>query len=162
MIPFLWLPLKCLTSEKIGRARIGTDWNGSAVLEGYVSKGIGPKISLQKKRIARFIEKVNQIDELKILGYFYLVGSMIEPEGEIEYKTGWTDDERKSLRNFYNNLILTRKKVAALQPVTWEDVQSLELFEYLDYYYDAPNLYFSHQSLNELLDLALNKWLLRI
>ncbi len=162
MIPFLWLPLKGLTSEKIGRARIWTDWNDLAVVEGYVSKGIGPKISLHKKRIARFLEQVKQIDELRILGYFYLYGSMLVPEGEIEYKTNWTDNEWKALCNFNNNLILTRRKVAALQPVTWEDVQSLELFEYLDYYYDAPHLYFPHQSLNELLDLALNKWLLRI
>ncbi|OKH11071.1 hypothetical protein FACHB389_36885 [Nostoc calcicola FACHB-389] len=43
---FLWLGLKNNSSDRISRARIWTDWQGNALLEGYVPSGIGSKINL--------------------------------------------------------------------------------------------------------------------
>ncbi|GET42224.1 endonuclease NucS domain-containing protein [Microseira wollei] len=43
IIPFLWLPLKGLSSERLGRAKLCTDWDGHALLEGFVDKGIRVK-----------------------------------------------------------------------------------------------------------------------
>lgn len=42
---FLWLPYKGGQSQRIGRARIWTDWQDKALIEGYVSTGMGTEIN---------------------------------------------------------------------------------------------------------------------
>ncbi|MEG4942303.1 hypothetical protein [Microcoleus sp. F4-D5] len=51
VILFLWLPLKGLTSKTISRARVWTDWNDKALIDGYVTLGVGRKIASTKKSI---------------------------------------------------------------------------------------------------------------
>ncbi|BAZ29659.1 hypothetical protein NIES4074_21060 [Cylindrospermum sp. NIES-4074] len=72
-IIFLWLGLKNNRSERIGRARIWTDWQGNALLEGYVPSGIGDKITLYKKTLAKKIEKLNKLsnEPVQTTGFKY-------------------------------------------------------------------------------------------
>ncbi|WP_292717022.1 endonuclease NucS domain-containing protein [Nostoc sp. JL34] len=58
-IIFLWLGLKNNSSDRISRARIWTDWQGNALLEGYVPSGIGTKINLSKKTLSTRIKIMN-------------------------------------------------------------------------------------------------------
>jgi RecB family endonuclease NucS len=60
-IIFLWLGLKNKTSDRISRARIWTDWQGNALLEGYVLNGIGTKINLYKKTLSNRVEIMKEI-----------------------------------------------------------------------------------------------------
>ncbi|WP_199249952.1 hypothetical protein [[Phormidium] sp. ETS-05] len=104
-------------------------------------------------------EEIKQIDKSIIVKLLYFHGEIEMPEG---FQLGilGTTEELRLVRNFCNYLILVRRKVAALKPVIWEDIQTLELFNISTT--DEPNFYFPRQSLNKLLSLALNKLLLRI
>ena len=68
---FLWLPLKNLRSEKIGRAKIC--WNyesGRAFVEGYVTRGIRTKKPPCNQEIAKRIEIIDRkVSDAQILTY---------------------------------------------------------------------------------------------
>lgn len=60
IILFLWLPYKGGESSRIGRARIWTDWQDKALIEGYVSSGVGTEINKHKKSIQRLIGAIEK------------------------------------------------------------------------------------------------------
>ena len=130
---FLWLPLKGLKSQKVCRARIWTDWDDNALVEGYVSKGIGAEISLYKKVI------LNRDKTLK-------KNSL----GQVTYETA-----RKDIRQYCKDINRIRRRMAESQPVTHEELKYIEA--YIDEHDNVP-----YKSLKFLVDLALKKWLERL
>jgi RecB family endonuclease NucS len=71
LLVFLWIRFKGGASQKIGRAKIGINYEtGNALIEGYVSKGIRTKNPPFNKDIATRIEKINnKIDNSEVLTY---------------------------------------------------------------------------------------------
>lgn len=126
---FLWLPKKGLTSKIIGRTRIWTDWNGNALVEGYVSRGIGTKITSDKKVIANRHRRMKEIKA---------------KEG-----TYWTDV--KYIRQYVKDINRIRRKISDLQPVTYEEIKYIEA--YIEENDNVP-----YKSLDSLVDIALEKW----
>ena len=156
LILFLWLPLKSLTSKTISRARVWTDWNDNALIEGYVSRGIGAKVSSNKKVIANQTEKVKQnIKDIQQCMYSYFI--------------------ERTLLEYINSAIKLVDKSAASQILTYEEMkyidlskdvkdvfiktkiiarypQVLEIVEYLE----KRTCKFTS---DQLIDLAMQKWL---
>ncbi len=71
LLVFLWIPFKAGTSKKIGRARIGINYEtGKALIEGYVSKGIRIKNPPFNKERAKKMEIIDKkIDNKETLTY---------------------------------------------------------------------------------------------
>jgi RecB family endonuclease NucS len=67
LVLFLWIPFKGGESSRIGRARIWTDWNDQALVEGYISSGIGLQINKRKKAIMDLNGTIRVGRELKKL-----------------------------------------------------------------------------------------------
>lgn len=144
---FLWLGLKNNTSERIGRARIWTDWQDQALLEGYVSSGIGSKLTLYKKTMARRVEIMNKLsdrDERLHSNNFY------------KHLSQYSKDRNRILRKFNN-----------CEPLAYEETKLLEI--------DANNFiivfggdklrtynFGNYDSLDKLVNSALEKWLKRL
>lgn len=99
IILFLWLPYKGGKSQRVGRARIWTDWQGHALIEGYVSSGIGAQITSQKKVIANLIEKFN-------------------PE-DYQSSVYWRN-ARKWNRYYLKEFKRIQKQIEEEQPISWE------------------------------------------
>ncbi|MEH1973301.1 MAG: hypothetical protein V7L02_08810, partial [Nostoc sp.] len=66
ILPFFCIHISYILSKQIrcvspgiSRARIWTDWQGNALLEGYVPSGIGTKINLSKKTLSTRIKIMN-------------------------------------------------------------------------------------------------------
>jgi RecB family endonuclease NucS len=68
---FLWIPFKAGASQKIGRARIGLNYEkGKALIEGYVSKGIRTKNPPFNNKIANCMEIIDtKLDNSETLTY---------------------------------------------------------------------------------------------
>ncbi len=71
LLVFLWIGFKGGASQKIGRAKMGINYEtGNAVIEGYVSKGIRTKNPPFNKDTATWIEKINnKIDNSEVITY---------------------------------------------------------------------------------------------
>jgi RecB family endonuclease NucS len=60
LLVFLWIPFKAGASQKIGRAKIGINYEtAKALIEGYVSKGIRTKNKAFDKDVANYMEKID-------------------------------------------------------------------------------------------------------
>lgn len=130
---FLWLPLKGLKSQKVCRARIWTDWNDKALIEGYVVKGIGSDISLSKKVISNRDKKLKR-----------------NSLGQVTNETEWKD-----ISQYCKDINRIRGRIAKSQPVTHEEIKHIEA--YIQEHDKVP-----YKSLKILVDLALKKWLQRL
>ena len=71
LLVFLWIGFKGGASQKIGRAKMGINYEtGNAVIEGYVSKGIRTKNPPFNKNTGTWIEKINnKIDNSEVITY---------------------------------------------------------------------------------------------
>jgi hypothetical protein len=145
-IIFLWLGLKNNSSDRISRARIWTDWQGNALLEGYVPSGIGAKMNSSKKTFLNRIQIMNEIAEHEASKY---------------------RREYKHTNQYFKDINRIIRKINNSEPLTYEERKLLEI--------DANkfcivqgggrlNTYkFDHyDSLNGLVDVALEKWLKRL
>ncbi|HEY9903890.1 MAG TPA: endonuclease NucS domain-containing protein [Candidatus Sericytochromatia bacterium] len=130
---FLWIPLRGLTSEKIGRARIWTDWNDKALVEGYVSRGIGAEITLYKKVILNRDKKLKK-----------------NSSGKLTYGTAMNN-----IRQYCKDINRIRRRMRESQPVTHEELKYIEA--YIEEHDNVP-----YKSLKSLVDLSLKKWLERL
>jgi hypothetical protein len=130
---FLWLPLKNLSSKRLGRARIWTDWNDKALIEGYVQMGIGAEISSHKKLILNRDKRLKK-DSL----------------GQVTYGTAMKD-----IRQYCKDINRIRRRMRESQPVTHEELKYIE--GYIEEHDNVP-----YKSLKLLVDLALKKWLERL
>lgn len=159
IILFLWLPLKNLTSKTIGRARIWTNWNNKALIEGYVKSGVGRKISATKKTI------------------IYRGWKMIAILNPDNYKK-YNEYERQNIyekikRSNIDTAWQAYKTILNSQLVTYEELRCIE--EYIadievntvvpgvyDFYYSFKELTLSYHSIDSLINLSLDKWLSKI
>ena len=125
------------------------NWNGEALVEGYVSEGIGTKINLRKRIIA------NRHKKLK----------------ELLAKNATYYSDKNFFRQDAKDINVIKKKLSNLQPVTYEEMQYFDegcrpatdeelqslLEEDIGFEYEIPYI-----SLELLVDLALKKWLERL
>ncbi|MBD1939184.1 endonuclease NucS domain-containing protein [Microcoleus sp. FACHB-68] len=146
---FLWLPLKGLTSEKIGRARIWTNWEGIALIEGYVVTGIGPKITSRKKVIANLTEKIRKAHQTQssAKSFFRLNGKMIR-----------LATDGPTTRQYCKETNRIAREISESKPITDEEIALLDFFE--DWTLQVTQS--PYKSLEDLLELALGKWLARL
>ncbi|MEH2288656.1 endonuclease NucS domain-containing protein [Nostoc sp.] len=145
-IIFLWLGLKNNSSDRISRARIWTDWQGNALLEGYVPSGIGAKINLSKKTFSTRIKIMNEIVSNK--------GSRDHKEYKIMIQH--SKDRNRIARKLNNSEPLIYKERQLLEIDINEYTHVIgggTLNTYKFDYYD---------SLNGLVELALEKWRKRL
>lgn len=136
---FLWLPRKGLTSKIVGRARIWTDWNGEALVEGYVSEGIGTKINSHKRLIANRHKKLLELSERKQL---------------------YIND--KFLRQTSKDSNRIRSKLISLEPVTYEEIKYIEEERNIFKLNIEINDILPYKPLELLVELALKNWLKRL
>ncbi|HEY9783074.1 MAG TPA: endonuclease NucS domain-containing protein [Leptolyngbyaceae cyanobacterium] len=145
---FLWLPRKDFTSKIISRARIWTDWNDTALVEGYVSEGIGTKITSHKRVIANRHKKLKELLAKKETYYSNRM-----------FFRQYAKDINAIRNKLSNRSPITHEEMQYFdegwEPATEEELQSLETTT--EFEYQIP--YFS---LNKIVDLALEKWLERI
>ncbi|MBW4571064.1 MAG: DUF91 domain-containing protein [Tolypothrix carrinoi HA7290-LM1] len=133
---FLWLGFKNGKSERIGRARLWTDWQANALIEGYVSSGIGAKITSYKNVMAKRIEKLN----------------------EIAKENGTYSSTFKYMRQYCKDRNRITRKLSNHEPLTYEDMKLMEVDHYgLDIY-----KFEKYEDLDKLIDLALETWLKRL
>ncbi|MEG4250165.1 endonuclease NucS domain-containing protein [Microcoleus sp. Pol10D4] len=159
IILFLWVPLKGLTSNTIGRARIWTNWNDKALIEGYVKSGVGRQISATKKTIIYRGWKMSAIlnpDNYK--NNEYERQNIYEKIKQSNIDTAWQ----------------AYKKIIDSQLATYEEVRCIE--EYISeteinrvvhgvnnfYYSKFKELTLPYHSLDSLINLSLDKWLSKI
>lgn len=144
-IIFLWLGLKKNSSDRISRARIWTDWQDNALLEGYVPSGIGAKMNLSKKTLSNRVKIMNEIVANKNSTY-----------RKNKYFSQYSKDRNRIIRKLNNS-----------EPLTYEERQLLEIdaneFTLVigggrlnTYKFDR------YDSLNGLVDVALEKWRKRL
>ncbi|MEH2326187.1 MAG: endonuclease NucS domain-containing protein [Nostoc sp.] len=145
-IIFLWLGLKNNSSDRISRARIWTDWQGNALLEGYVPSGIGVKMNSSKKTLSNRVKIMNELAYNENSKY----------RREYKYIYQHFKDRNRIARKLNNS-----------EPLTYEERKLLEIdvnnFP-VNYGGERPNTYkFDHyDSLNGLVDVALEKWRKRL
>ncbi|MEH2208080.1 MAG: hypothetical protein V7K53_29075 [Nostoc sp.] len=132
-------------SDRISRARIWTDWQGNALLEGYVPIGIGVKMNLSKKTLSNRVKIMNEIVANKNSTY-----------RTNKYFSQYSKDRSRITRKLNNS-----------EPLTYEERQLLEIdaneFTLVigggrlnTYKFDR------YDSLNGLVEVALEKWLKRL
>jgi RecB family endonuclease NucS len=144
---FLWLGLKNNTSERIGRARIWTDWQEQALLEGYVSSGIGSKLTLYKKTMGRRVEILNDL---------------AEAESIYSLSYNW----RKHTSQFCKDRNRISRKLKNSEPLVYEETKLLEInpykFPILVRGGEVYTYNIKYGSLDKLLNSALEKWFKRL
>ncbi|MEH2027807.1 endonuclease NucS domain-containing protein [Nostoc sp.] len=145
-IIFLWLGLKNNSSDRISRARIWTDWQGNALLEGYVPSGIGAKMNLSKKTLSNRVKIMNEI---------------VANKGSKDHK-GY-----KSMNLHHKDRNRIARKLNNSEPLTYEERQLLEIDvnEFVHVIGGGRlNTYKfeNYDSLNGLVDVALEKWRQRL
>ncbi|NEQ77228.1 MAG: DUF91 domain-containing protein [Okeania sp. SIO2C9] len=152
IILFLWLPYKGGESSRIGRARIWTDWQDKALIEGYVSSGIGTEINRHKRSIQKLIEAIERGGDF----YQFILGKYI---CSLPIKKSTTNQYIKEV-----NKIL--RYIKHSKSLTCEDII---LFNYHKKLWEArigtefkPNVLDYYKSLDSLIDLVLEKWLARL
>ncbi len=161
LILFLWIPYKGGESSRIGRARIWTDWLDKALIEGYVSSGVGTEINRYKRSIQKLIEAIE------------LGGNW-----SIKYQYGWSmiilgkhyDCYLPIKENLLGKYVKEVNRIMRYpkhpKPLIREDI---ELFKHYKQLWEArmgeelkTDVLDAYKSLDSLIDLALQKWLERI
>ncbi|MBS0017167.1 MAG: DUF91 domain-containing protein [Arthrospira sp. SH-MAG29] len=152
IILFLWIPYKMGESPRIGRARIWTDWQDRALIEGYLSQGVGTEINRAKRNIQRIMDAIDRG------GHFFDFYQYI---GNCRYSRYLPI--KKSVGDQYikeTNRII--KRLRDKKPLLYEEIKILyqdrercknELNQKPDYDFDSHD-----KTLGSLLDLALEKW----
>lgn len=145
IILFLWLALKGGKSERVARARLWTDWNGKALIEGFVPDGIGAKITSSKKVIANRIEKIKEMATRN-----YIITS-----------------DLRNIKQYCKDKNLILKKLSESGIITYEELNYITLeFKYHTLMFTNYTQYKiaeeSYESLDLLIDLAFKRWLSRI
>jgi len=155
LVLFLWIPFKGGESSRIGRARIWSDWNYQALVEGYISSGIGLQINKRKKAIMDLNGTIRTGREWKKL----------QLEDPTLFRYNYSPLKSKTIAKYEKEFWNNYKKLKQLQALTYEDVKLLE--DYSKFYEEdkgkaieiIPSPY---KNLDSLIDLALEKWLERV
>jgi RecB family endonuclease NucS len=152
---FLWLPYKGGQSQRMGRARIWTDWQDKALIEGYVSTGIGTEINKQKTIIRSLINNIKEGKDGQS-SYFYRSskhGMVTIPVSD------------RVMKKFIKTVSKIDQKIRNDKFMTQEEVELVLLHD--DLVKEQTNVEYKldpspYKSLNTLLDLSLEKWLIRV
>lgn len=157
LVLFLWIPFKGGESSRIGRARIWTDWNDKALIEGYISSGIGTEINKQKRITKNLIEAATLGQEGQF-SYFYCYDSGNKYMIYLNIN--------QNMMNKYINLVnQTFKDIEEKKAIIKENIELLELDN--SFLKDKASIErklenLPYKNLDSLIDLALEKWLERV
>ncbi|NDJ20364.1 DUF91 domain-containing protein [Nostoc sp. B(2019)] len=144
-IIFLWLGLKNNSSDRISRVRIWTDWQDNALLEGYVPSGIGAKINLSKKTLSNRVKIMNEIVANKNSTY-----------RTHKYFSQYSKDRNRITRKLNNSEALLYEERQLLEIDANEFTLVIGGGRLNTYKFDH------YDSLNGLVEVALEKWLKRL
>lgn len=160
---FLWLPLKNGASEKmVGRARLWTDWQGKSLVEGYVNSGVGTEINAHKRVVSNLIKKLH---------------GKRNSSYSFSFRRSWgniwigLDVDSATVRKYLNISNLASRKIRKFELITIITPEEIELLttvipieeqiekEIFMWNVDIQSVY---KSLDYLVDIALERWSLRI
>ncbi len=171
LILFLWIPYKAGESSRIGRARIWTYWKNKALIEGYVSSGVGTEINRRKKDIENLItilqgslKLATEIEEIKDrteqnIQYFR---KNKRPRGSWELKL---PIKKSTVKRYLEAIRRIASSPENKKPITYEDTKLISLSRELSKQKRGIGItreFYPYKSLDSLIDLALQKWLERI
>ncbi|ERT09241.1 hypothetical protein M595_0687 [Lyngbya aestuarii BL J] len=155
LVLFLWIPFKGGESSRIGRARIWSDWNEQALIEGYIASGIGLQINKRKKAIMDLNGTIRVGREWKKL----------QLEDPTQFRYNFSPIKSKTMAKYRSAVWNTFKSLQNRKPLTYEDVKLLEdysKFSEEDTGKGIKIIPSPYKSLDFLIDLALEKWLERV
>lgn len=160
---FLWIPLKCGHSSRIGRAIIWTDWDDKALIEGYVSSGIGTELNLRRRSLNNIIKTIqnghsgHSLPYTSYLHYEHKTGRKYHYSLPIHPLRGkkYIKELNQTIQNIWNDE----------KPILYDEIEFYEF--YIELIKNQTGLEHSfdcnpYKSLENLIDLALEKWLARL
>ncbi len=168
LILFLWIPYKGGESSRIGRAIIWTDWKNKALIEGYVSSGVGTEINRRKKDIENLItilqgslKLATEIEEIKDrteqnIKYFR---KNKRPRGSWELKL---PIKKSTVKRYLEAIRRIASSPENKKPITYEDTKLISFSRELSKENRGVGItreFYPYKSLDSLVDLALQKWL---
>jgi RecB family endonuclease NucS len=159
LILFLWLPLKDLTSKTIGRARIWTNWNDKALIEGYVKSGVGRKISATKKTIIyRGWKMIAILNPDNYKNNEYERQNIYEKIKQSNIDTAW-----QAYKKIINSQLATYEELRCIEEYIAETEINRVVHGVNNFYYSRfKELTLPYHSLDSLINLSLDKWLSKI
>ena len=155
LVLFLWIPFKGGESSRIGRARIWTDWNDQALIEGYVTSGIGTEINKKKKAIMELNGTIRMRREWKKL----------QLEDQTQFRYNYSPIKSKTMAQYRSAVWNNFKSLQNRKSLTYEDVKLLEDYSKFSEEDTGKRIKIipsPYKSLDFLIDLALEKWLERV
>ena len=174
LILFLWIPYKSGESSRIGRARIWTDWQDKALIEGYVSSGVGTEINKHKRSMQKLLEAIQGRNQGKRRGSSYI--RYYNDKGQMYHYT--LPVVQNTARKYLTAIRRIQSAGIEKKPITYEDAEFInvqrEIFkkktgiEYKSQLIPNKSLeslqvdFNPYKSLDSLIDMALEKWLERL
>ncbi len=159
LILFLWLPLKGLTSKTISRARVWTDWNDKALIEGYVTSGVGRKIASTKKSILYYKMKMIAILNPQLYKRYdeYKRRNIYEKLRERDVHNAW-----QAYKKITNSQLVIYEELRCLEEYIAEIERNKVVAGVNDFYYSFKKLTLPYYPLDSLVNLSLDKWLSKV
>ncbi|MDY7002850.1 MAG: endonuclease NucS [Cyanobacteriota bacterium] len=171
LIIFLWIPYKGGESSRIGRARIWTDWQDKALIEGYVSSGVGIEINRHKKDIENLITILQ--GSLKLVTEIEEIKDRTEPK--IRYFTknkgahgSWElklPVKKSTAKRYLEAIRRIASSPEKKKPITYEDTKLISLSRELSKEKRGIGItreFYPYKPLDSLIELALEKWRSRL
>jgi RecB family endonuclease NucS len=183
---FLWIPLKCGHSDKIGRALIWTDWQNKTLIEGYITSGIGTELNPRRRELNNLRKKIENSTPTPTKDYW----SITQTIGSARYTFDINDGRKISCAYFtehdptgkeYGYYLSINHQIAkhyrqVIKDISKniEDIEKPVLFEEIAFHRFYVELVKAktdlqktlkinpYQSLEYLIDLALEKWFARL
>ncbi|CDM96541.1 MULTISPECIES: endonuclease NucS domain-containing protein [Limnospira] len=163
IILFLWIPYKMGESTRIGRARIWTNWQDRALIEGYVSKEVGNEINQTKRQVQKIIDAINQGGyecwiSMKSCDYFGFPFTLILPvKNSVGKKYVQAIKRICSYSKHKKNLVYEEIYLSILHKNLCHKIIKNESMR--EKFKALPSEIWGYdRSLQSLLDLALEKW----
>ncbi|MEA5497907.1 endonuclease NucS domain-containing protein [Limnoraphis robusta] len=155
LVFFLWIPFKGGESSRIGRARIWSDWNDQALIEGYIASGIGLQLNKRKKAIMELNDTIRIRRELKKL----------QLEDPTQFRYNYLPIKSKTMAQYRSAVWNNFKSLHNRKSLTYEDVKLLEDYSKFSEEDTGKRINIipsPYKNLDSLIDLALEKWLERV
>lgn len=184
---FLWIPLKCGHSDKIGRALIWTDWQNKTLIEGYITSGIGTELNSRRRELNNLRKKIENSRPVPAKEDYLLIGRVrgtgrriftMNDRRRVSYQYFTEQDTSGKEYDYYlsidNQAGKQYRQIVKDINKNIEDREKPVLFEEIAFHRFYVELVKAktglqktlkinpYQSLEYLIDLALEKWFNRL
>ena len=184
---FLWIPLKCGHSDQIRRALIWTDWRNKTLIEGYIPEGIGTELNARRRQLTNLRKKIENSPPIPAEGEYWSISQNV---GSARYIFDMNNGRKLSCRYFteqdptgkeYGYYLSIDNQTAkqytlVIKDITKniEDMEKPVLIDEIHFHRFYVELVKTktglqktlkinpYQSLEYLIDLALEKWFSRL